>query len=350
MPVSAWAKQTLARRNDALTRGKLKPHHSFHRTSQLTVAGYSAASRRIGLVVELEKVAAMLSSVQRLSRETGAAIDIDLFKRRTWNGFAAEFVRIPAPARYDFKTDGSSFRISLLDIRRTDGVTAASKLQQSAAKDLRNKISFVPPGQRIEGWCAIERAATITSVVIDPDAEFDHSIDLKLLAPRIHFDDQYVRTVLRRFQNLLSDPTLDMPGYAETLIEMLGFDLFRSSRTQSARPPATGALSPQQVRLVLDYIDAHLLERPTIAELAALVNLTRYHFMRSFKLAVGMPPHQFMIKRRVERAKEMLSDQDQTIAGVAQQTGFSTSLQLTRAFRRVVGTTPSEFRRQMPLA
>jgi AraC family transcriptional regulator len=292
----------------------------------------------------------MLNNVQRISRETGAAVDIDLFKRRTWEGFAAEFVRIPAPVLYDFKIEGSGCRISLLDLHRTDGITVALGLPHSLSKDLRNKISFVPPGCHVEGWCAVDRTVTITSVVIDPDAEFEHSINLRELPPRIEFDDQFLRADLRRFQNLLSDPTLDLPGYAETLVALLSFDLVRHTGGRLPRLPAAGALNPQQVRLVIDYIEAHLSERPRISDLAALVNLTRYHFMRSFRQAVGVPPHQFMIGRRVERAKEMLSDQSQTIAGVASQTGFSTQLQLTRAFRRVVGTTPSEFRRHISLS
>ena len=146
----------------------------------------------------------------------------------------------------------------------------------------------------------------------------------------------------------MNDPSLDLPGYAEALIKVLSFDLFRTAAARPLPSQAPGALSPQQVRLVTDYIDAHLSERPRISDLAALVQLTRYYFIRSFKQAVGMPPHQFMIARRVERAKEMLANQEQTIASVAERTGFGTSLQLARAFRRVVGTIPSEFRRHLP--
>jgi AraC family transcriptional regulator len=92
-------------------------------------------------------------------------------------------------------------------------------------------------------------------------------------------------------------------------------------------------------------MESHLDEKTTIAELAKLVDLTRFHFIRSFKQAVGVPPHQFMIYRRVERAKEMLTGRSHSIADVAAQTGFNSSIQLSRAFRRVLGVTPSEFRR-----
>jgi AraC family transcriptional regulator len=290
----------------------------------------------------------MQDSVERISRETGRVIDVDILRRRSWSGFTAEFVRISAPALYDFKGDGTRSRISLFDLCRTDGVTNVAGLPRSLTKDLRNKLSFVSAGHRVEGWCAIERACSITTIAIDPEAQFEHGIDLAQLPPRLEFDDPLLRSDMQRFQALLNDPSLDLPGYAEALMEVLGFNLFRSAAAKPLQSQAAGALSPQQVRLVTEYIDAHLLERPRISDLAALVNLTRYHFIRSFKQAAGMPPHQFMIARRVERAKEMLANQEQTIASVAERTGFGTSLQLARAFRRVVGTTPSEFRRHLP--
>jgi len=101
------------------------------------------------------------------------------------------------------------------------------------------------------------------------------------------------------------------------------------------------------VRLVIDYMDAHLTEKTTISELAALVDLTRFHFIRSFKQTTGMPPHQFMIRRRIDLAKELLAGRDATIADVAAKVGFNSAIQLTRAFRRIVGTTPSTFRRDV---
>jgi AraC family transcriptional regulator len=290
----------------------------------------------------------MHGSVDRISRETNRPIDVDFLKRRSWSGFTAEFVRISAPTLYDFQADATWSRISLFDLYRTDGVTSVTGLPRSVTKDLRNKLSFVPAGCQIHGWCAIDRAATVTSIAIDPDAQFEHRVDLTQLSPRLEFDDPLLRGDLQRFQALLDDPSLDLPGYAEALMEVLGFDLFRTAAARPLPSQAAGALSPQQMRLVTEYIDAHLSERPRIADLAALVQLTRYHFIRSFKQAAGMPPHQFMIARRVERAKEMLVNDEQTVASVAEKTGFGTSLQLARAFRRVVGTTPSEFRRHLP--
>ena len=83
-----------------------------------------------------------------------------------------------------------------------------------------------------------------------------------------------------------------------------------------------GGLTAVQVRLVTDYMDAHLPRRRLISELAALVDLTRFHFIRSFKQATGMPPTKFMIRRRIDLAKELLAARDATIADVAAKAGF----------------------------
>ena len=83
----------------------------------------------------------------------------------------------------------------------------------------------------------------------------------------------------------------------------------------------------------------------TISELASLLDLTRFHFIRAFKQAAGLPPHQFLIRRRIDRAKDMLADSRSSIAEIAERSGFGSPIQLTRAFRRVLGTTPSAMRR-----
>jgi AraC family transcriptional regulator len=88
-----------------------------------------------------------------------------------------------------------------------------------------------------------------------------------------------------------------------------------------------------------------LAEKIAIADLAALLGLTRFHFIRSFQQNVGLPPLQFLIRCRIERARELLKVDTLNVADVAAQSGFGGTVQLTRAFRRVVGTTPSRYRR-----
>lgn len=89
----------------------------------------------------------------------------------------------------------------------------------------------------------------------------------------------------------------------------------------------------------------HLGDKTSIASLAALLDLSRFHFIRAFKKTVGMPPHQFVVHRRVERAREMLQDSQMTVLEIANRTGFNSTTHFTKSFRRITGTTPSAFRR-----
>jgi AraC family transcriptional regulator len=79
--------------------------------------------------------------------------------------------------------------------------------------------------------------------------------------------------------------------------------------------------------------------------MAAVARLSTYHFARQFKAATGLPPHRYVIMRRVERAKQLLQrDGDLSLAEVAARAGFADQSQLSRHFRRLVGVTPGRFR------
>jgi AraC family transcriptional regulator len=78
--------------------------------------------------------------------------------------------------------------------------------------------------------------------------------------------------------------------------------------------------------------------------MAAVARLSAYHFARQFKATTGLPPHQFVIARRVERARELLQGgTDLSLAEVAADAGFSDQSQFSRHFKRLVGVTPARF-------
>jgi AraC family transcriptional regulator len=281
-------------------------------------------------------------------RPDGGAIDLDVFKRKSWPGLTAHFLRIAAPVTYSFRLKSTFNYVVLRDLYRTDGETNVQGLPPYLTKDVRGKLAFVPAGCDVEGWAKIEKAASYIVVTFENDISGRRPIDLTRLAPQIDLDDQTLRLLMLRFQAILDNPSLDVPGYAETLAELLMFELNRSVRRTTGEPEAqsaSGGLTTSQLRLVTEYIDRQLNEKITVSELAALVDLTRFHFIRAFKQATGMPPLQFVIRRRIERARELLAEGGTSVAVVADRSGFGSSVQMTRAFRRVVGTTPSAVRR-----
>jgi AraC family transcriptional regulator len=113
--------------------------------------------------------------------------------------------------------------------------------------------------------------------------------------------------------------------------------------------PSRGGLAPWQIKRVTRAMEEALVRDIGLADLAALVGLSPYHFARAFKASTGSAPHRYMMERRVERAKEMLAASDQSVTQIAHACGFASSQHMATVFRKVVGTTPTEYRRQRRL-
>ena len=105
-----------------------------------------------------------------------------------------------------------------------------------------------------------------------------------------------------------------------------------------------GGLPGCRVRRVTQYVEQNLQRRLRLAELSALVHMSPYHFARMFKHTTGVPPHLFVIRRRIEQARALLATQRAPIAVVARLVGFQTPSHFTTTFRRLTGMTPSEYR------
>jgi AraC family transcriptional regulator len=132
---------------------------------------------------------------------------------------------------------------------------------------------------------------------------------------------------------------------AESLANVLAVHLIR--HVLAPRRPGRGrdgALPRGRLRAVVAYIEDHLEAGPTLEQLAAVARLSPYHFARQFKAATGLPPYQYVIMRRVERAKHLLQGGgDLSLAEVAANAGFSDQSQFSRHFKRLVGVTPGQF-------
>jgi AraC family transcriptional regulator len=136
------------------------------------------------------------------------------------------------------------------------------------------------------------------------------------------------------------------PLAAESLANVLAVHLIRHvlapHRPQRGRD---GALPRARLRAVVEYVEGHLDSGPTLGQMAAVARLSPYHFARQFKKTTGLPPHQYVIVRRVERAKQVLQEGDDVpLAEVAAHAGFSDQSQFSRHFKRLVGVTPRQFR------
>lgn len=98
-------------------------------------------------------------------------------------------------------------------------------------------------------------------------------------------------------------------------------------------------------RRVLEHMDANLGGPLRNRELAALVDLSEFHFNVAFRNSVGATPHEFLIRRRIERAQRLMLSTDMPLCDIAAECGLADQAHLSRLFRKVVGETPAAWRR-----
>ncbi len=129
--------------------------------------------------------------------------------------------------------------------------------------------------------------------------------------------------------------------YAESLANALAVHLIREYSTiEKTVRQYSGGLSKSKLQRAIAYIQEYLDQDLSLDEIAAEVDLSSYHFARLFKQSTGLAPHQYQIRCRVERAKELLQQGEMTIADIATQVGFYDQSHLSRHFKRIVGVSP----------
>jgi AraC family transcriptional regulator len=115
-------------------------------------------------------------------------------------------------------------------------------------------------------------------------------------------------------------------------------------RQTAADPPPAKPIEGRRMSRVLEFIDAHLDQSFTVAELASVACMSHAHFARAFKATTGLAPHAFTSRMRLEFAKRMLADGRRPLTDIAFAAGFSSHSNFSRAFRNATGITPGDYR------
>ena len=136
--------------------------------------------------------------------------------------------------------------------------------------------------------------------------------------------------------------------YAEALATTMAMHLARRYSGQPVKAPDyRGGLTKFQLRRVVEFIQEHLGENISLQALARIAGLSAFHFARMFKQSTNLAPHQYVIRSRVLKAKELLLVRNANIGDVAAQVGFCDPSHFAAHFKRVCGLTPSGFVQRM---
>lgn len=162
------------------------------------------------------------------------------------------------------------------------------------------------------------------------------------LAPWIHIRDAQIERIGWMMQAEDHD---GYPGgrlFADSLASALAARLLALQSPDKATAERPRALPAWRLRRVIEYIEAHLDEELTLAELAGVAGFSLSHFKPLFRRATGMPVHRFVLERRVERARVRLMEGKRSRTEIALEAGFTHPSHMARSLRRVLGLTPAQ--------
>ena len=215
--------------------------------------------------------------------------------------------------------------------------------------------------QAIKGSIAIIPANTVNHQIWDREAEFTFvflepthvaqiahecvDVDRVELLPHFATSDPLIYQICLALNSELSSGGLCSRLYVDSLTTALAVNLIRrySAREQVIRDYTDG-LSKRNLQRAIAYINDHLSEDLSLKKIAGVVEMSPHYFTSLFKQSTGLSAYQYVIHRRMERAKQLLCRHNLSVAEVSQQVGFQSQSHFTNVFHKHVGTTPRIYR------
>ncbi|MBL1175209.1 helix-turn-helix domain-containing protein [Pantanalinema sp. GBBB05] len=155
--------------------------------------------------------------------------------------------------------------------------------------------------------------------------------------------DPFIQTILLTLRQEAEMAGMGSPLLVDSLKTALAVHLLRHyCVTRPKLSSYSNGLPQVTLTLVKEYINNHLHQDLKLAELAAIAQLSPYHFLRLFKQSIGITPHQYILQCRLNQAKHLLHHTELSIVEIATQTGFCDQSHLTRYFKRCMGVTPKQ--------
>jgi AraC family transcriptional regulator len=163
---------------------------------------------------------------------------------------------------------------------------------------------------------------------------------------RFAFEDRLLRSLAEALLAERRSGGLGGALYRSAISETIALHLLRTC-CSVGEAPAPARLAPAAVRRVRELVEAELHCDVTVDDLAAAAGLSRAHFSRAFRAATGETPYGYLRRRRVERARRLLTGTDLEAATIAGLAGFSSPSHFGRVFKTVTGVTPASYRRRL---
>lgn len=267
-------------------------------------------------------------------------------KRAGWNGIALEsFSDVPGVSIPDHDHPTHFLNLLTHGNIRTQWTTEG---KSRSADNGPGTIYLLPAGTRDR----LTWSGPTTRIILVMERGFlarslEDAAHLKDVELTTHWNlrDRHIQSLMLALHADLEDGSPAGPLYGESLGQALGTYLVRRySARDFAKHDYRGGMPTMRLNRTLEYINQNLPRDIRLWELAQIAGMSPNYFCELFKASTGLPPYQYILKCRIERAKQYLRDPKITLACAGVASGFADQSHFTKVFRRMVGVTPMQFR------
>lgn len=262
---------------------------------------------------------------------------------RFWSGYRMELVRIPAT--------GILERVSTPHHRIVFVAGGTCDIRyRSSVHEARHRLSpgafcFISRGHLFErlAWKGTRCELIMVDIEnfgVDPNPIDTFGRTDALFDMYMGLEDARVGTLIGLMRMEIEAGCPTGGAYGEAISVALASRVASLCASVQSRQRPLAPLSARQLQRVTDHVVKNLSQELSIDRLAALVNMSSFHFARCYKKTTGVTPHQFVVHTRIKHAQEMLAQGKRSVGEIAMEVGFASQSHFASVYRKIVGTTP----------
>jgi AraC family transcriptional regulator len=266
---------------------------------------------------------------------------------RNWTGVEVHRYRVSGPSQtIAFRLPQLAIFLPHLDrpcrVRQEVGDAALTK-------DVSHDAVTIAPAA-LTRRTSIERPHELTAIFLDSlvfsdIAHCETGLHYPEIMPQFAIADPLIRSLGMTLDGEMRSNNPKPAFYAERLASTLASHIFVRYSGHVYREMRSLGAHWTQLRRCIEHIHANIDKPLPLDRLAMMASMSKFHFAKSFRHAMGIPPHQYLVRLRMEKARALLSDEMMSLPEIALRVGYSDTGQFSFQFRKLIGLSPAQYRR-----